>query len=337
MSGDAVVEKTQMSRAALYKALSPFQESDRRKAIWQLIHTLVPYIALWIAMVVMIRAGTSYWLVLPLILAAGALLVRIFIFFHDCCHGSFFASRRANRILGYVTGILTFTAYDEWRHSHARHHATVGDLDRRGEGDVWMMTVEEYEAASPLKRLAYRFYRTPIVTFGLGPAFMFLIMHRFASKGAGKRERLSVVITNLALAAIIALAALTIGLRTYVLIQLPVILLAGMLGVWLFYVQHQFGGVYWARHDAWDPMRAAMEGSSYYKLPKVLQWITGSIGFHHIHHIRPRIPNYHLEASYDAIPYLRTVEPVTLRRSLKSLRMHLYDEKQQRMVSFRSL
>jgi omega-6 fatty acid desaturase (delta-12 desaturase) len=274
--------------------------------------------------------------VLPLILAASALLVRIFIFFHDCCHGSFFASRRANRILGIVTGILTFTAYDDWRHSHARHHATAGDLDRRGEGDVWTMTVEEYRNAPPLKRLFYRFYRTPVVTFGLGPAYMFLLTHRFASKGAETRERVSVIVTNLAIAAIIAAAGLTIGLRTYVLIQLPVILIAGSLGVWLFYVQHQFEGVYWARHESWDMMRAAMEGSSYYKLPKVLQWITGNIGFHHVHHVLPRIPNYHLPASYEAVPYLQTVEPVTLRESLKSLRMRLYDEERKQMVGFHS-
>jgi omega-6 fatty acid desaturase (delta-12 desaturase) len=274
--------------------------------------------------------------VLPLILAASALLVRIFIFFHDCCHGSFFASRRANRILGIVTGILTFTAYDDWRHSHARHHATAGDLDRRGEGDVWTMTVEEYRNAPPLKRLFYRFYRTPVVTFGLGPAYMFLLTHRFASKGAETRERVSVIVTNLAIAAIIAAAGLTIGLRTYVLIQLPVILIAGSLGVWLFYVQHQFEGVYWARHESWDMMRAAMEGSSYYKLPKVLQWITGNIGFHHVHHVLPRIPNYNLPASYEAVPYLQTVEPVTLRESLKSLRMRLYDEERKQMVGFRS-
>jgi omega-6 fatty acid desaturase (delta-12 desaturase) len=325
-----------MSRSALYEELAPFQKPDRRKAVWQLVNTLVPYVGLWVAMVILIHQGTSYWLVLPLILAASALLVRIFIFFHDCCHGSFFASRRANRILGIVTGILTFTAYDDWRHSHARHHATAGDLDRRGEGDVWTMTVEEYRNAPPLKRLFYRFYRTPVVTFGLGPAYMFLLTHRFASKGAETRERVSVIVTNLAIAAIIAAAGLTIGLRTYVLIQLPVILIAGSLGVWLFYVQHQFEGVYWARHESWDMMRAAMEGSSYYKLPKVLQWITGNIGFHHVHHVLPRIPNYNLPASYEAVPYLQTVEPVTLRESLKSLRMRLYDEERKQMVGFRS-
>ena len=337
MSGDTVSADTHVSRSVLFKALSTYQDPDLWKAVWQLVNTVIPYVALWIAMVILLNRGTSYWLVLPLILVASALLVRIFIFFHDCCHGSFFASRRANRILGYVTGILTFTPYDNWKHSHARHHATAGDLDRRGEGDVWMMTVEEYQRAPLLKRLAYRFYRTPVVTFGLGPAYMFLISHRFASKGATKRERVSVVITNLAIAAIIAVAGFTIGLRTYVLIQLPVILIAGMMGVWLFYVQHQFEGVYWARHESWDPMRAAMEGSSYYKLPKVLQWVTGNIGFHHIHHIRSRIPNYHLQDAYEAVPHLQSVEPVTIRRSLKSLRMNLYDEERKRMVSFRSL
>ena len=337
MSGDIGINRPQMSRSELFEALSPYQQPDLRKAIWQLVNTFVPYLALWIAMVLMLNRGVSYWTVLPLILVAGAFLVRIFIFFHDCCHGSFFASRRANRILGYVTGILTFTPYDEWRHSHARHHATVADLDRRGEGDVWTMTVVEYREAPLMKRLAYRFYRTPIVTFGLGPAFMFLLAHRFASKGAAQRERVSVIVTNLAIAAILVLAGFTIGLRTYLLIQVPIMLVAGALGVWLFYVQHVFEGVYWARHETWDSMRAAMEGSSYYKLPAVLQWVTGNIGFHHIHHIRPRIPNYHLQASYEAIPFLRTVEPVTIRGSLKSLRMNLWDEEYQRMVSFSAL
>jgi omega-6 fatty acid desaturase (delta-12 desaturase) len=334
---DSGAAKTQVTRPDWYQTILKYAQPNPRKAVWQLFNTFIPYFALWILMVRTVQLGYSHWVTLALAVVAAALLVRIFIFFHDCCHGSFFASRRANTILGYISGILTFTPYEDWRRSHAGHHATAGDLDRRGVGDVWTLTVEEYLAAPRLKRLAYRFFRNPLVMFGLGPVFVFLIAQRFSHKGARKRERYSVVFTNLAILAIIGLASLTIGLQAYVLIQLPVMLIAGAIGVWLFYVQHQFERVYWARHEAWDPMRAALEGSSYYKLPKVLQWFTGNIGLHHIHHVRPRIPNYYLQQCYDDIPALQAVEPLTIRKSLKSLWMNLWDEKQQKLVSFRSL
>ena len=217
------------------------------------------------------------------------------------------------------------------------HHATVGDLDRRGTGDVYVMTVDEYLAAPKLKRIAYRLFRNPLVMFGLGPASVFLIAHRFSHKGARKRHRFSVYFTNLAIAAIIGVASLTIGFRTYLLVQLPIILIAAAVGVWLFYVQHQFEGVYWARHESWDPMRAALEGASYYKLPKVLQWFTGNIGLHHIHHVRPRIPNYNLQRCYDEVAAMQAVEPLTIRKSLRSLQLHLWDESNQKLVGFRSL
>jgi omega-6 fatty acid desaturase (delta-12 desaturase) len=305
--------------------------------VWQLVDTFVPYAALWALMVRTVQLGVSYWITLALAVVAAGFMTRIFIIFHDCGHGSFFASRRANTILGYVCGILTFTPYEDWRHAHGVHHATVGDLDRRGTGDVYVMTVDEYLAAPRLKRIAYRLFRNPLIMFGLGPGAIFLITHRFAHKGAKKHQRYSVYLTNLAIAAIIALASLTIGLRTYVAVQLPIILIGTTVGVWLFYVQHQFEGVYWARHEAWDPMRAALEGASYYKLPKVLQWFTGNIGLHHIHHVRPRIPNYNLQQCYDEVPAMQAVEPLTIRKSLKSLGLHLWDEDQQRLVGFRSL
>lgn len=329
--------QTQGSRPNWFQATSKYGQPSFRKAIWQLLDTFVPYLALWILMVFMVQRGYSYWILLALIITASALLVRIFIFFHDCCHNSFFASQRANRILGYFSGILIFTPYDDWRRSHGRHHATVQDLDRRGVGDIWTLTAEEYLAAPKLKRFAYRLYRNPFVLFGLSPSTHFLILQRFPKKGAGKRERYSVVFTDLAILAIIGVSSLTIGWGTYFFIQLPIMAIAGTIGVWLFYVQHQFEGVYWARHESWDPMRAALEGSSYYKLPKVLQWFTGNIGLHHIHHVRPRIPNYHLQQCYEDIPTLQAVEPLTMRRSLKSLRLNLWDEAGQKLVSFRSM
>ena len=321
---------------AWYPALVRYGKPDLRKATWQLLDTLVPYLALWVLMIRVVQQGFSYWITLALAVVAGAFLVRVFILFHDCCHGSFFASRRANRILGYVSGILAFTPYEDWRRTHAGHHATAGDLDRRGIGDVWTLTVDEYLAAPRLKQLAYRFFRHPVVTFGLGPAVMFLIVQRFPQKGARRQERFGVILTDLAILAIIAVASLTIGLRTYLLIQLPIVLVAASTGVWLFYVQHQFAGVYWARHKDWDPVRAALEGSSYYRLPKLLRWFTGNIGLHHIHHARPRIPNYNLQQCYDDIPALQAIQPLTLRKSFRSLWMNLWDEAQQELVSFRS-
>jgi omega-6 fatty acid desaturase (delta-12 desaturase) len=199
------------------------------------------------------------------------------------------------------------------------------------------MTVKEYRAAPRHVRLGYLLFRNPLILLGLGPIGSFLIAQRFSHKGARKRERVSVVITNLALLAIIVLASLTIGFWTYVAIQLPIILIGGAAGIWLFYVQHQYEGVYWARQEAWDPYKAAMEGSSYYKLPRILQWFTGNIGLHHIHHLRPRIPNYNLQACYDAVPAMRDVEPLTIRQSLNSLRLNLWDEERGTLVSFRSL
>jgi omega-6 fatty acid desaturase (delta-12 desaturase) len=318
-------------------AIKVHAQADLRKAIWQLINTFIPYIAMWALMIYTVQQGYSYWLTLLLILLTSGFLVRIFIFFHDCGHGSFFASRQANRILGYITGILTFTPFDDWRHAHAIHHATAGDLDRRGVGDVWTMTTEEYRESSKFQRLAYRIYRNPFIMFGIGPVSVFFITQRLPHKGAGKRERQSVWITNAGLLAILLLAHFTIGIQTYLLIQLPLMFIAGSAGIWLFYVQHQYEDVYWARHEEWDPVKSALEGSSYYKLPKVIQWLTGNIGLHHIHHLRPRVPNYNLQQCYDELPAMQDVIPITLRRSLDSLWLKLWDEEQQQMISFRAL
>jgi omega-6 fatty acid desaturase (delta-12 desaturase) len=268
---------------------------------------------------------------------AAALLIRIFILFHDCTHGSLLPSPRWNRNLGYLCGILTFTAFHDWRRSHAGHHITAGDLDRRGTGDIQTMTVEEYQAAPPLQKLNYRLYRHPLILLGVGPLYYFLLRNRYPSPGAKKNDFISVVVTNLALAAIIVTASLTIGFRTYLVIQLPVLMMAATLGVWLFYIQHQFQGVYWARHEDWDPWQVVMAGTSYYQLPKLLQWVTGNIGFHHVHHLRPGIPNYRLQECHEKTPELQAVKPLTLRNSLKSLQLNLYDERQRKLVSFRSL
>ena len=320
-----------------YQITAKYGRANLRKSFWQLVDTFVPYLALWALMIYTVQQDFPYWITLALAVVAGSVLVRVFIFFHDCCHGSFFASRRANLVLGYVTGILTFTPFEDWRRSHNRHHATAGNLDRRGTGDIWTMTTEEYLAASPARRFAYRFYRNPIILFGPGSLLLFLFLQRFSKKGAARRERKSVLITNVALLLVVGVATCTIGLQTYLLIQVPVILIGGGLGLWLFYVQHQFENAYWVRHESWDPMKVALEGSSYFKLPKFLQWFTGNIGLHHIHHVRPNIPNYNLQQCQNEIPALQTVQAITFETSIRSLRLALFDEKNKKLVSFRSL
>jgi omega-6 fatty acid desaturase (delta-12 desaturase) len=331
---DAEVKTAQ---PAWYWITADYGKSNLRKSNWQIINTLGPYGLLWALMVFTVKWDYPYWITLAFAFVAAGLLVRVFILFHDCCHGSFFSSRRANTILGYITGVLTFTPFEEWRRVHKRHHATAGDLDRRGGGDIWTMTTEEYRAAPLRKRLAYRFYRNPFILLGPGALLLFLFLQRFPSKNAGTRERRSVWYTNLALLLVVGIATFTIGLPVYVLIQLPIIGIAGSVGLWLFYIQHQFETAYWVGHGAWDPMRVALEGSSYFKLPKILQWFTGSIGLHHIHHVRPSIPNYHLQDCQNAVPIFRTVKPITLTTSFRSLGLSLCDVKNQRLVSFRSL
>jgi len=337
MSFNPVLIVAKVEKPEWYKQTARYAQADFGTAIRQLLTTLIPYLMLLSLMALTIRIGYPYWVTLALAVAATALFARLFIFFHDCTHGSFLPSPRWNRNIGYLCGILTFTAFHDWRRSHAGHHISSGDLDRRGMGDITTMTVEEYLAAVPLKRLAYRLYRHPVIMLGIGPLYYFLLRNRYPSPGAKRIDFISVIATNLAIAAIVVAASATIGFSTYLLVQLPVLIMAATLGVWLFYNQHQFEGVYWARHDQWDPWRAAMEGASYYRLPKLLQWVTGNIGLHHVHHVRPGIPNYRLQECYDAIPQLQTARPLTLRKSLGALRLNLYDEERQQLVSFRSL
>lgn len=279
--------------------------------------------------------GVPYGVTLGLAVVAGGLLVRVFIIFHDCCHGSFFENQQANTIVGYVAGVLTFSPFEEWRHTHNRHHATAGDLDRRGTGDIWTMTKREYAAAPLRKRATYRLYRNPFVLFGIGALYYFLVKQRFPTKGASRKERCSVRRTNLVLLAIAVLASAIIGPANYFMIQLPVIAIAGSLGLWLFYIQHQFANVYWARHESWNAMEVALAGSSYFKLPRLLQWFTGNIGLHHVHHVRPSIPNYHLQQCHDAIAKFQEVPPITFWASFRSLRLRLCDEQGKKLVSFR--
>lgn len=318
--------------AAWKEIVVEYQKPSFGRALWQIVNTLVPYAVLWYLMYRSL--AVSYWITLPLMVLAGGFLVRLFIIHHDCGHGSFFKSRKANDILGFITGVVTFAPYYHWRWEHAMHHATSGDLDRRGMGDIWTLTVQEYLKSSRWKRFAYRLARNPVVLFLIAPVFMFLVKHRFAKADASKRERHSVYWTNLAILGMAAGMSWLFGVKTYLLIQLAVMAVAGSAGVWLFYVQHQFDGAYWERGSDWDYTAAALEGSSFYKLPKVLQWFSGNIGFHHIHHLSSRIPNYNLERCHKAHPLFHSVKPVTLCTSLKSFGYRLWDEQRKELVGF---
>jgi acyl-lipid omega-6 desaturase (Delta-12 desaturase) len=317
-----------------HQALKRFRDSSNLEATFQLLNTIVPYFALWYLMVRSIQLGYSYVWTAILAIPAAAFLVRLFILFHDCVHNSFFRSKKGNTFFGYFLGVLVFTSLEDWRFTHLRHHGTYANLDSRGFGDIWTMTLKEYENSSSIKQLRYRLYRNPIVLVGLGALFNFLLYNRIPDLRVKRKERVSVIFTNLLILAVALTAADIIGWRTYLMIQLPVLWLAGGAGIWLFYVQHQFEGGYWARKIEWDPLRAAMEGSSFYSLPTVLRWISGNIGYHHVHHLNPRIPNYHLEKCYDSIPELQAKVPLTIMKSFNCHRLKLWDEDLQKMVAF---
>ena len=327
--------KLQTNVAAWKEIVAKYQQPSAPRAVWQLINTLGLYALIWYLMY--LSLAISWWLLLPLSILAGGFLVRIFIIFHDCGHGSYFRSRTANDVLGFITGMLTFTPYYHWRWEHAVHHATSGHLDKRGVGDIWTLTVQEYLEASRWKRFAYRLARNPFILFLLAPLFIFLVRQRFSSADANKRERQSVLWMNLAILGMVSGLCVLFGVKAFLLILVISWGVGGAAGFWLFYVQHQFEGVYWERGDDWDYTLAALQGSSFYKLPKILQWFSGNIGFHHIHHLSVRIPNYNLERCHNANPLFQQVKPVTFFRSFKSLTFRLWDEQQRKLVSFRHL
>ncbi|MFO7780549.1 MAG: fatty acid desaturase [Spirochaetia bacterium] len=318
-----------------FHELKQFREGAWARAVLQLANTVLPYLGLLAVMGYGMLQGWPYWSLLLIAVPAALFLVRTFIIFHDCAHGSFFPSTRANRIAGFVTGVLTFTPYEAWRRSHLKHHATNGQLDHRGVGDIMTMTYEEYRDATRWRRLQYRLYRNPIVLFVLGPFYNFLIVNRFAGLDGTARERRNVHLTNLTILALAGGISAAFGVWTYVGVQLPVILTGGAVGIWLFYVQHQFEPGYWAHDDAWNQLDAALLGASHYKLPPVLRWFTGNIGIHHLHHLQPRIPNYRLRRAYLAFPEARVGRPLTLWRSFRSVRANLWSELEARFLSFR--
>ena len=314
--------------------VAKYAKPDMRRSLWQVANTLIPYFILWGMMIWSIQY--SYWITLGLSVLASGFLMRTFIIFHDCGHGSFFKSRKANDFVGRVTGFLNFTPYYRWKHDHAIHHATAGDLDRRGVGDILTLTVREYLAAPWWMKTGYRVLRNPFFLLGVAPLILFLVTQRIPARSQGKRERASVLWTDFSLVVVIALMCWLIGWRTFLMIQLPIIWITSTMGVWMFYVQHNFDPSYWDNHESWEFVKAGLQGSSFYKLPLILQWFSGNIGFHHIHHLSAKIPNYNLPRCY----YENTlfhVKPLTIRASLVSLSLRLYDEERKMLVGWDGL
>lgn len=313
--------------------IEPYERPSVVRSLLDVGTSVLPYIGLSVA-AYLTFGHISYWIVLPMVLLAGAFLLRTFIVFHDCAHGSFFASRHANTWLGRFCALLTFQAYADWRHKHAVHHGSAGDLDRRGTGDVLTLTVEEYLAQPWHQRLAYRLFRNPVVMFGLGPIWSLMVAPRVSSPTMRPRQRHSVLITNLLITAILGTIWVFAGVLPWVMIQMPAAVLAGTAGVWLFYVQHQFEDTYWQSSDDWSYAEAALCGSSYLKLPRVLQFFTGNIGLHHVHHMSTRIPNYNLQRAHDEVDVFHDVPTLSLWDGLRALRLKLWDESAARMVTF---
>ncbi|KGR87399.1 fatty acid desaturase [Lysinibacillus odysseyi] len=322
-------EKTKKLR----KDVAPFAKAERRKSIMQMVNTLAPLLIAWVAGFYLLQF--SPWLTVACSVVAAGFVVRTFIIFHDCTHGSFFKSKKANDYVGFVTGVLTSFPYEKWKREHTIHHATSSNLDKRGIGDIDMLTIDEYMEKSKLGRFGYRLYRNPLVMFGLGPIYMVLILNRFNRSDAKKKERINTHLTTLTMVAVLGSLVWLTSWQAVLLVYGVTLFIAGALGIWLFYIQHTYEDSYFEYNEEWDYVKAAVEGSSYYKLPKLLQWITGNIGFHHVHHLSPRVPNYHLEAVHESVTPLQKATTITLTTSLESVRYKLYDPEQKKFVTFK--
>lgn len=305
------------------------------RSIWQMSNTLIPFFSLWFLMIVSI--AYSYWLTFILAIITAGFQIRIFIIFHDCVHGSFFKSKQLNTTFGVILGIITFTPFHRWQNDHIIHHRTVGNLDKRGIGDVHTLTVTEYLDRSKWKRFLYRLYRHPVFLFGIAPLLVFLVQYRIPKSRYSKQVNTYTIVTNVVLACLVALLIYIIGWKAYLFIQLVVLYIAAAHGIWLFYVQHQFENVTWTNTKEWNYQSMALYGSSYFKLPTVLQWFTGNIGFHHIHHLSPIIPNYNLAKCHNENDMFRKIKPITLFTSLKSMMLRLWDEKKKKLIGFKEL
>ena len=318
------------------KIVARYQGSSVGRSLFQLVSTLGLLVG---TLVVMHKTlHIALWIPLLLVVPAAGFVIRTFIIMHDCSHGSFLPWPRVNDAVGFITGVLTLTPYAQWRREHALHHASSGDLDRRGNGDVTTMTVTEYLALNRWGRFRYRLFRNPAVLLGLGPLHM-MVLQRFRSrsKATGSMQLWNVWMTNIAIAGLIATLVIAAGAKSLLVIYLPAWYLASMGGVWLFYVQHQFEDAYWEQHENWDYATAAVQGSSHLRLPGVLQWFTGSIGLHHVHHLGPRIPNYRLQRAHDENPLFHDAPVMTIGQGIRALGLTLYDEQNRRLIGFRDL
>lgn len=324
-------EKTKKLR----KDVAPFAKSETKKSVVQMINTIIPLLIFWGMGYTF--ANTNPWISVFCAVIASGFVVRTFIIFHDCTHGSFFKSKKANDWVGNLTGILTSFPYAKWRREHLIHHATSGNLDKRGIGDIDMLTTDEYLALSKTKRFFYRLYRNPLVMFGLGPLYLVLVLNRFNRKDAKKKERFNTYFTNIVVALIITALIIVFGWKAVLLVHGVTMFIAGALGIWLFYIQHTYEDSYFEYDPEWDYVKAAVEGSSFYKLPKMLQWITGNIGYHHVHHLAPRVPNYYLEAAHNSVPPLQKATTITIKTSLESVRYKLYDPEKKKFVTFKEV
>ncbi len=321
------------SRTQWRSAISRFERASTRSAALDLATSLVPYAALTVAMYLSLEV--SYWLTLALAIPTAGFLLRTFIVFHDCTHGSFLPTRAGNRWVGRITGLVVFQPFANWRHNHAVHHGTSGDLDRRGQGDVATLTVAEYAARSWRGKLAYRLFRNPGVMFGIGPIWSLMIGPRFWTKEMRPRQVHSVWMTNIALFVMVGAIIWAVGPIAWLEVQMPIALLAGVSGVFLFYVQHQFEDAYWESGESWDYADAALKGSSYLKLPQPLQFFSGNIGLHHVHHLSAKVPNYNLQRAHDEIPLFADVPVLTLGDGVRSIRLKLIDPAGGRLVTWR--
>lgn len=328
-------DRPEIDARRLLHALTPFRSADDKRAALELAITAAPFVALWVATMLLVRAGI--WAGLVLTIPAGGFLLRLFLIQHDCGHGSFFRRRRINGWAGRVIGVLTLTPYEFWRRSHAHHHAGTGNLDRRGLGDVDTLTLAEYRGLSMFGRCRYRLYRNPAVLFGLGPAYQFLLRHRVpvGLSRAGWRPWISAIGTDITIALSCLGMTYLVGAVPFFLVQLPITLVAATLGMWLFYIQHQFQRTSWEKDAQWSFHEAALRGSSYCELPPVLRWFSANIGVHHVHHLCSTIPYYRMPGVLRAFPELRTLGRLTFRQSLGSVRLALWDEESRRLISFR--
>jgi len=326
---------SQRSRTIQERAAA-FRTSNAGRATWQMLNTLVPLVGSFALM--FWGLAHAWWLTILLLPVTALLFVRTFIIMHDCSHGSFTNSKKANEIIGFITGVLTLTPFAQWRRDHALHHASSGDLDRRGHGDIDTLTVDEYRALSKVERFKYRFYRNAFVMLVLGPLYLMVHYRRPAPSTTTRAAKASSVhYTNLVILLMLAGLTLLVGWKAMLIVYFPVVYVASLTGIWLFYVQHQHDHAHWDHHEEWDYVTAAMHGSSFYRLPKWLEWFTGSIGRHHVHHVDPRIPNYRLKDAHESVPEFREAPELTFWKSLRTTGLKLWDPEQRRLVGFDAL